>query len=125
MKLSTSIETALVRDDPITCVRYFEEKINKLSKLIEDKNGPFGENFVTDSYQRREFQCRGSVHTHNLLCNNNAPVYDETNIQSVDCIKFIDKFITCKYDHKTPLMAFQRHHHTRTCYKYEKTKTSY
>ena len=39
-----------------------------------------------------------------------------------NCIEFIDKFITCEYDPKNPLMTYQRHAHKPTCYKGQKNK---
>lgn len=84
---------------------------------MEDTSGPFREHKVTDFYCRTEFQGRGSAHEHLVIYCKNAPTYNSEDIN------FIDRFITVHYEPKNPLIAFQRHKHTTTCYKgYEKSK---
>lgn len=60
------------------CVRYIEERLN-LIMFIQNEHGPFEENYVIDYFQRRKFQARDTVHTHNLLYCKKAPIYDEEN----------------------------------------------
>ncbi|CAB0002561.1 unnamed protein product, partial [Nesidiocoris tenuis] len=123
MDLDDETKTRLIKTDPVTCVRYFEEKAKNLMKVLQSKDGPFGNHWVTDSYERREFQTRGSVHTHNLLYVNDPPEYDPSDSVKLDeCVTFIDSLITCKYNPKNPLMFVQRHRHTFTCHKGRKNK---
>ncbi|KAL7307813.1 hypothetical protein TKK_0000133 [Trichogramma kaykai] len=119
--LHPNIKTQLIRDDPVTCVRYLNERFSQIIKLLTNKNGIFGQYYVTDYFVRCEFQQRGSVHQHAVLYCNNVPQYDETNIESeLKLLQFIDSFITCEYDPKNPYMMFQRHKHTHSCYKGKK-----
>lgn len=56
-----------------------------------------------------------------LLYLKDAPKLEDEN-SCEEVLQFIDQFISCKYDPKNPLMSFQRHKHTHTCYK-RKNKT--
>ena len=96
----------------MTCARYFNHKVAKLKTPLKSQSGPFDDNWVTDSYQRVEFQQRGSPHEHIFLWCKDAPKYDrdDENIEKM-CIKFINKYITCKYYENNPLMSLQRHKH--------------
>lgn len=116
MKLSPEIKSKLVKNDPVTVVRYFEEMLLNLKHILQDPNGPFGGKYVVEYYIRREFQNRGSVHAHMLLWLKDPPKYEKDG-SNKDLIEFIDEIITCKYDPKNPLVSFQRHKHTHTCYK--------
>ena len=114
-------KTKLIRDNPVTCIRFIDNRFKQILNFLINKNRLFKDNFVVDYFCRLEFQARGSVHIHILLYCNNAPFYEENNIQSEqNVINFIDKFITCHYDSKNPYMAFQRHKHKPTCYKGKK-----
>ncbi|CAA9997342.1 unnamed protein product, partial [Nesidiocoris tenuis] len=97
-------KTKLVRDDPVTCVRYFEQKAKNLMKVVESSSGPFAEHYVVDSYERREFQARGSVHTHNLLYLKNAP---ESSIEIDDDASDEDATIIFPTTHKTKILRFR------------------
>ena len=110
INLDMDTKTKLIKNDSVTCVRYIDNVFNNIFNLLKNEDGPFKENFVTDSFRRIEFQARGSVHVHALLYCNNAPIYDENDSESEQkLIEFIDKFITCEYDPKNPYMTFQRH----------------
>uniref|UniRef100_A0A8D9E244 ATP-dependent DNA helicase n=1 Tax=Cacopsylla melanoneura TaxID=428564 RepID=A0A8D9E244_9HEMI len=125
MYMELSEKSMLVRNDPVTTVRYIDNIFHEIMKLLGDVNGPFAEHNVVDSFERREFQARGSVHTHNLLYCNKSPVYDKDRPESVtECCDFIDKFVVCTYDPTNPNMGFQRHKHTPTCSKGRKNKKS-
>jgi hypothetical protein len=102
----------LISKDPVTCSRYFDLRINKLIHIMLFKpGGPFGKNRIKDYYYRIEFQHRGSPHIHMVLWIDGAPIYN--NFNSEECIKFIDKFITC--NDKNLLTDLQRHLHRSTC----------
>lgn len=116
LRLDENIKTQLIKNDPVTVVRYFEETLLKFKQIFQDSNGPFFENYVVDYYIRKEFQNRGSVHAHLLLWLKNSPIYQFDGSNDI-LIQFIDKIIKCKYNPTNPLMAFQRHKHTHTCYK--------
>ena len=123
MNLEMDEKTKLIRDDPVTCVRYTVNRFNNIIKILMDPNGPFGQFHVTDFFRRDEFQARGSSHIHCELYCENAPIYNENDSLSIkNCIEFIDKFITCEYDSKNPLMTYQRHAHKPTCYKGRKNE---
>lgn len=122
--LDIADKTKLIREDPVTCVRYIEERFNLIMSVLQNEYGPFGENYVVDYFQRREFQARGSVHTHNLLYCKNALNYDEENEEAnKNLIQWIDKNITCAYDLKNSLIRLQIHRHKATCYKGRKNKS--
>lgn len=123
LNLDMQTKTKLIREDPVTCVRYIENRFLEITKILENINDPFEKFHVTDFFERREFQARGSVHSHGLYKCKDAPLFDENDLESrISCIKFIDNFITCKYDPKNPYMTFQRHKHKPTCYKGRKNK---
>lgn len=74
--LDYNVKTDLIRNDPVTCARYFDHKVQKFMWLLRQKNSVFGEHVLEDSYQRVEFQQRGSPHEHMLLWLKNSPKYD-------------------------------------------------
>ena len=114
-------KTKLIRD-PVTRVWYIDNRFKQILNILTNKNSLFKDNFVVDYFCQLEFQARGSVHIHILLYCNNAPSYDENNVESErNVIEFIDNIITCKYDPTNPYMTFQRHKHKPTCYKGKKS----
>lgn len=118
MTMSDFEKTKLIQKDPVACARYFNHKVSKLMSLLRDENGPFREHHVIDSYERIEFQNRGSSHEHIFLWLKDAPQYSENDVTSHELvISFIDKFITCQYDPENPFMGYLRHKHTFTCFK--------
>ena len=122
LNLSDNEKTEFIRQDPVTCARYYDYKINKFMKYLKSNNGPFSNYIVTDSYERVEFQVRGSPHEHIFLWLTGAPIYKNTDQSRADCIKFIDKFITCRYEENNPYMVVQTHKHTVTCNKGRRNK---
>lgn len=60
---------------------------------------------------KRESQMRGSMHVHTLLYLKDSPKFKDENDYS-KIVEFIDKYVTCEYDPKNPLMTFERHKHT-------------
>lgn len=68
--------------------------------------GIFEEHNVIDEAERRELQRKGYVHFHCLLYNKNGPCLQEGCKKSEEeCIKFIDRFITCAKRHMRRLIA--------------------
>jgi hypothetical protein len=124
LSLSDYEKTLLIRNDPITCARYFDQKVSKLMNYIKEKDyGPFGKHNVIDTYERVEFQMRGSPHEHIFLWLKDPPnneINEENNKEA--CVEFIDKYITCNYQEDNPYMNFIKHRHTHTCYKGKKNK---
>ncbi|XP_055856560.1 uncharacterized protein LOC129919626 isoform X2 [Episyrphus balteatus] len=124
MSLENCEKTELIRNDPVTCARYFDHKVAKFMKYIKSKNGPFNEFEVLDSYQRVEFQMRGSPHEHMFLWLKNAPVYKLNDEESKSrCTSFIDRFITCEDNPISPYIPYLRHRHSHTCNKGKLNKT--
>lgn len=121
--MNTFNKTRLISSDPVTCARYFDYKVAKFMAFLKNKNGVFENYYVEDSYERVEFQLRGSPHEHILLWLKNAPSYDiEKPNTMTDCINFIDQFTTCHYDENDPYVRVQMHKHNQTCYKGKKSE---
>ena len=121
--LSENEKNMLIKNDPVTCARYFDFKITKFMNLMKQNGSFFGNYLVEDNYSRVEFQMRGSPHEHIFLWLKGAPIYDSSDKTTVDkCLKFIDNFITCEYDANNPLIALQKHRHSHTCRKGNQNK---
>jgi hypothetical protein len=112
----------LIRNDPITCVRYFEHRLKCLWEILSAPCGPFQGYELVDKYVRTEFQVRGTPHIHALLWLNNAPKYDKEKPESIErCTEFIDKLISVNAkptEFSEDLICLQRHKHTHTCKKH-------
>ncbi|CAF1473985.1 unnamed protein product [Adineta steineri] len=108
-----------IRQDPVTCVRYFEHKLKCLWEILSAPCGPFQGYELVDKYVRTEFQARGSPHVHALLWLKNAPKYDKNNPESIErCVEFIDKLISVSSqptECSKELISLQRHKHSHTC----------
>ncbi|XP_070175663.1 uncharacterized protein [Littorina saxatilis] len=118
----TFLEKAeLIRDDPVTCARYFDHRFRALfNTVMRSADGPLGE--ITDFFYRVEFQHRGSPHIHGLLWIKDAPVYDpEKEDGESEVTSFIDRHITCHVPQENePLheeVKLQQHKHSHTCLK--------
>ncbi|CAF0843236.1 unnamed protein product [Adineta ricciae] len=109
----------LIRNDLVTCVRYFEHRLKCLWEILSAPCGPFQEYELVDKYVRIEFQARGSPHVHALLWLKNAPKYDKNDPESVTrCVEFIDKLISVNAkptEFSEELICLQRHKHSFTC----------
>ena len=57
--------SSLIRDDHVTCVRYYRNRINALRQLISHDHKYYGE--IEDYFYVIEFQNRGSEHDHGLI----------------------------------------------------------
>ena len=122
-ELNFLAKSQMIRDDPITCARYFDHRFRALFNNVimsKDGNGPLGE--VIDFFTRVEFQHRGSPHVHGLLWVKSAPAYDPEKPDSVrEVTSFVDKHITCHIPQELePLheqVKYQQHKHSHTCLK--------
>ncbi|CAF4566580.1 unnamed protein product [Rotaria sp. Silwood2] len=114
----------LIKQDPVTCVRYFEHRLKCLWEILSASCGPFRYYELEDKYVRIEFQIRGSPHIHALIWLKNAPKYDKNNPESIEkCIEFIDKLISVSSkptEFSEELINLQRHKHSHTCKKHVK-----
>ena len=114
----------LIRNDPVTCVRYFEHRLKCLWEILSAPCGPFQGYELEDKYVRIEFQVRGSPHVHALLWLKNAPKYDKDKPESDErCTEFIDKLISVSSkptEFSEELISLQRHKHSHTCKKHVK-----
>ncbi len=105
----------LVAADPVTVVRYFENKCHKFQKHIMNLRGSYKQ------FYRREFQHRGSPHSHEVHWIKGAPVYDPNkpeNDQNVT--KFIDSWISTEVEVKPEeekYLKYQIHKHSTSCRK--------
>ena len=112
----------LIRNDPVTCVRYFEYRLKCLWEILSAPCGPLQGYELEDKYVRVEFQVRGSRHVHALLWLKNAPKYDKNNPESIKkCIELIDKLISVNSkstEFSEELISLQRHKHSHTCKKH-------
>jgi len=112
----------LIRSDPVTCMRHFDHRQRALFNcLLKPAAGLFAPYKLKEYFTRLEFQMRGSPHSHGLYWIENAPVYQESDPNSLQaCVKFIDEFITCERcedEEMEPIIGYQIHKHSQTCWK--------
>ena len=108
--------TRLLQSDPVTCVRYFDNRVQEFMKVIKSHHNPLGE--ITDFFYHVEFHQRGSPHIHLMLWVKDAPVYGECD--DSDVIKFIDQYVSCSSNVDNSLkqlIKLQTHKHSKTCRK--------
>ena len=105
----------LVAADPVTVVRYFENKCHQFQKHIMSLRGSY------KHFLRREFQNRGSPHSHEIHWIKDAPIYDPNkpeNDQNVT--KFIDSWISTEVEvqeEEKKYLNYQIHKHSQSCRK--------
>jgi hypothetical protein len=126
-ELSLEEKHDLIRNDPVTCARYFDHLMKAMFGFLRSEGSPFVQHEtkypLVDSYQRTEFQHRGSPHTHNLLWLKGSPVFNGSVESAAECVEFIDKFISCSgEDIDDALLKLQTHKHTHSCKKGNKGK---
>ncbi|XP_026481429.1 uncharacterized protein LOC113388245 [Ctenocephalides felis] len=103
--LDQNIKTNLIRNDPVSCARYFDFKVNKLMWLLRQEDTTWES---SRAYSSMATECTQ---------------YQADSNQNNNFIDFIDKFLTCKYDPEDPYVKLQMHRHGHTCYKGQKAKT--
>ena len=103
----------LISKDPATCAQYFNNKVQKFVKhILKSPYSPFS--ILTTSFDRVEFQHRGSPHIHGLLWIKNAPHYDKDTDK--DIIQYIDSIISCSFNEENKkYVDLQIHKHSKTC----------
>ncbi len=105
----------LVAADPVTVVRYFENKCHKFQQHIMNLRGS------SRRFLRREFQNRGSPHSHEIHWIAGAPVYDPDKPENdKDVIEFIDTWISTKIEvnpEEEKYLKYQIHKHSNSCRK--------
>lgn len=68
----------LMKSDPVTCARYFDNRIQCFfNSVLKSHSKPTGE--IADYFGRIEFQQRGSPHIHLLIWIKYAPVYGQSH----------------------------------------------
>lgn len=93
IEMNWQVKCELIRCDPVTCARYFDNRIQCfLNSVLKSESQPIGE--IVDYFGRIEFQQRGSPHIHLLVWIKDSPVYGQSDISEV--ISFIDRYVTCK-----------------------------
>ena len=109
--------TRLIRSDPVTCSRYFDNRVHEFMKIVlESTHSPLGK--ICDSFVRVEFQQRGSPHVHVLLWTENAPKYEID--KNEDIVDFVDRYVSCSSDvpeEHAEFLQYQQHQHSTTCRK--------
>ncbi len=105
----------LVAADPVTVVRYFENKCHKFQQHIMNLRGS------SRRFIRREFQNRGSPHSHEIHWIAGAPVYDPNKPENdKNVIEFIDTWISTKIEvspEEEKYLKYQIHKHSNSCRK--------
>ncbi len=105
----------LVAADPVTVVRYFENKCHKFQKHIMNLRGS------SRQFLRREFQSRGSPHSHEIHWIAGAPVYDPDKPENdKNVTEFIDTWISTKTEvspEEEKYLKYQIHKHSNSCRK--------
>jgi hypothetical protein len=137
-KLSRSEILDLIRNDPVTTTRYFEDRMRQFAKYMFNPQTVYQDNPVIDFYWRVEFQARGSPHVHMIVWLRNAPVpyilgMEKSSESYKNIVNFIDKYITCyspasdqivnsdniqedlKRQQLEKLINYQRHIHRNNC----------
>jgi len=109
----------LINLDPVSVSIFYENKAKAFfSKLLLNKNGPFGE--IIHYFYRTEYQQRGAPHIHGILWIKDCPIFGEAPDSVV--LKWIEEHITCRMPdpEKEPLLyekvkKYQVHHDNSSC----------
>ncbi len=113
--MSYTDRNRLVASDPVTVVRYFENKCHQFQKHIMTLKGSYRH------FLRREFQHRGSPHSHEIHWIKDAPIYDPSNPENdQNVISFIDSWISTEIEvqeEEKKYLNYQIHKHSRSCRK--------
>ena len=116
--LDWNTKTKLVQKDPVTCARFFDNRVQLfINTVVKSNHDPLGK--VTDMFRRVEFQNRGSPHIHMLLWTNDAPKYNKNDESSI--VSYVDKYATCSTETDDPeltkMIELQIHKHSKKCKK--------
>jgi len=114
--LSYEDKRKLLNENPLLSARHFNHRIQSLFELCKTDESVFGYKMIHYT-ARIEFQSRGSPHCHMLLWLEKVP-----DLYSDEGIQFVEKNISCSLDVESEFVEkFQRHHHSKTCYKGKST----
>lgn len=123
LMLDDSVKAELIRNDPVSCVELFNNKIKEFIKYLKHKDGPFKDNPVEHIIYRIEYQMRGSMHCHGMIWLKDAPKFDPDDPSTFEPNEiFIDKYVSVLRDTSNPLLSFQQHKDSFTCHKGKKNK---
>ncbi len=104
----------LVKNDPITCVQYYEHRINSFHKLLKHTNVLF--NKVKDYFFITKFQSIGLSRDHGLLWIKNAPMFGIPS--NKDIKNFVNKYLTTnQFILQNQICVAQIHEHKQMCKK--------
>ena len=109
------VRAKLIREDPITCARYFLHRRRALfNNLLLGGRMVLGE--IEDYFGVVEFQYRGSPHCHFLVWVKDPPKVDPEK-KNYDTVRnFVDNFVSTDADALDPDLAkVQTHRHTKRC----------
>lgn len=116
-QLHYKVKAALINEDAVTCVIYFNRLINVIMTILQNKTvSPFGKHFVQHYFKSIEFQHRGSPHAHIFLWLNEAPV-DAFGADMDSTIQLIDDLISVSITESSGHINLVTHQHTFMCYK--------
>ena len=112
----------LIALHPTACARYFHNRVQKFLKyVLNSPHSPFGH--LDDFFYQIEFQHRGSSHVHGIAWIRDALKFDINSDEEV--CAYIDRIIACTSnvpETEQEYIQFQKHHHSKTCYKKIKGK---
>ena len=110
---------SMIRNDPVTCARYYRNRINARRQLICHNDNYYGK--IKDYFYITEFQNRGSEHDHGLLWIKDAPIYGTNTNEEIET--FVDRYLSCNSSIlEDDLKILQHHRHTKTCRKNKNKK---
>ena len=116
-KLTWQEITRLVSSDPVTCARYFNDRVQKfIQNVLKSEFHPL--DVVQDYVYRVEFQHRGSPHIHMVVWINGGPRYGTEPDSLIE--KYIDDHVSCSVDVpqvQSQYVDMQKHKHSRSCRK--------
>jgi hypothetical protein len=118
-KLTISMRSHLVNEDPVVCCVYFNKLVGTIMSLLQRKGkfNPFGEYSVKDYFIRIEFQHRGSPHAHILLWLENDP-REHIDENMPRTIQLLRNLCSVSSDYiGVEKIKNQVHQHTFTCFK--------
>lgn len=111
--LSWEERARLVKNDPVTCARYYRMRMETLLKTI--KNCPDIIGPLKDFFFRDKFQHRGAPHSHWLAFIAGAPVFGRDSDDTI--CSWVDSFVICSAIYPTVqhLVDLQIHRHKKSC----------
>ena len=113
--MSFEEKMSFIREDPVTCARYFHHRRKAFIKHCMKDGNILGT--LTDYFGVVEFQFRGSPHLHMLVWIKEAATFHTIPDEKTLC-SFIDKHIQCNSDClPEEARKWQTHNHTHRCHR--------